>query len=193
METSNVHESHLSRNLRDLATRVASGAQRMARLAGPARVVQLMTPTPRTCTPTDSLQRAAQIMWETDCGCVPVVEADGRAVAMITDRDICMAAYTQGRSLKDISVSSAASPTLVAAHVGDRLDAAERLMQAHQVRRLAVVDSNGRLAGVLSLSDIVRHARYWLRAKGLGTNRILITFAAICQPARRKDSPPAAG
>ena len=72
----------------------------------------LMTAGARTCSLIDSLNLAAQIMWENDCGCVPVVDDDGRAIAMITDRDICMAAYTQGKLLKDMPVSIAASRSL---------------------------------------------------------------------------------
>jgi Mg/Co/Ni transporter MgtE len=67
-------------------------------------VRDLMTTAVRSCTTGDNLQRAAQIMWESDCGVVPVVDRDGRLVGMITDRDICMAAYTQGKPLSHIGV-----------------------------------------------------------------------------------------
>src|SRR5262245_1269543 len=69
------------------------------------RVEQLMTRTVQTCTPSDCLERAAGIMWDHDCGALPVTSADGeepRVVGMLTDRDVCMAAYTQGRALRDI-------------------------------------------------------------------------------------------
>ena len=56
----------------------------------------------------DSLNRAAQIMWERRCGCVPVIDA-GRVVGLLTDRDVCMAAYTQGRRIDDIAVTTAMS------------------------------------------------------------------------------------
>ncbi len=95
-------------------------------------VQEVMTRNPRTCAPDETLHRAAQIMWETDCGCVPVVGSDGRVQAMITDRDVCMAAFTRGRSLAEISVSSAASRTLVTARPQDSLETAEGLMQRHQ-------------------------------------------------------------
>src|SRR5262249_6621023 len=73
-------------------------------------VGQLMRRQLRTCRREDSLNVAAQIMWEEDCGCVPVVEEANlerpRLVGILTDRDICMAAYTQGRPLDAIQVQS---------------------------------------------------------------------------------------
>ena len=71
------------------------------------KVEQLMSRDVKTCQATEMLNRAAQLMWENDCGCVPVVDEDGRAVGMITDRDVCMAAYTQGRLLDALPVASA--------------------------------------------------------------------------------------
>jgi CBS domain-containing protein len=62
-------------------------------------VEQLMTSTVRTCCPNDPLSDAARVMWEADCGCVPVTEecyGSAKVVGVITDRDICMAAFTQG-------------------------------------------------------------------------------------------------
>ena len=123
------------------------------------RVGELMTVEVKACGPGDSLNRAAQIMWENDCGCVPVADDAERVVGMLTDRDVCMAAYTQGRLLAEIPVSAAMSKTVVACRQDDTIAIAEQRMQAHQVRRLAVVDGNGRIAGILSLSDIARSAR----------------------------------
>jgi CBS domain-containing protein len=62
-------------------------------------VGQLMTRNPRVCSIDGTLEQAAAIMWESDCGCVPLVDSEGKVTGMITDRDVCMAAYTQGRTL----------------------------------------------------------------------------------------------
>ena len=118
-------QSNLVKTLNTFAARVVERAHWMA--ARTVRVREVMTPNPRTCGPDDTLQHAAQIMWEADCGCVPVVGADGQVLAMITDRDICMAAYTQGRPLGEILVSGAASHTVVTARESDPLETAERL------------------------------------------------------------------
>jgi len=68
------------------------------------KVRDLMAYEVAACRPTDSLNIAAHLMWEYDCGCVPVVDRENVVVGIVTDRDICMGAYTQGRSLHVISV-----------------------------------------------------------------------------------------
>ncbi len=120
-------------------------------------VRDIMTARVATCSNTDSLHRAAQIMWERDCGVVPVVEAEGRVVGVVTDRDLCMAAYTQGRTLAAIGIASMLSGRLHACAPGDSIDEAIALMRAHRVRRLVVLESKQKLAGVVSLADVARH------------------------------------
>ena len=68
------------------------------------RIEELMTRSPVTCGPDDTLRETAQKMAGSDCGCLPVTAADGsqRLVGMITDRDICMAAQLRGRSLDEL-------------------------------------------------------------------------------------------
>ncbi len=123
----------------------------------PDRVEQLMSRVVATCRPDDRLNAAARIMWERDCGVVPVTMPDGdaeRVVGMLTDRDVCMAAYTQGRPLEELVVSSAMSRTVHACAPGDSLPAALERMAAARVRRLPVVDGAGRLVGLLSFADV---------------------------------------
>ena len=60
------------------------------------KIENVMTRQVRTCAPGDNLNTAANVMWENDCGSVPVVDATGRAVGMLTDRDVCMAAFFHG-------------------------------------------------------------------------------------------------
>jgi CBS domain-containing protein len=122
------------------------------------KVEELMTTDVGACRPFDSVGRSAKIMWERDCGAVPVVDQEGRVIAMLTDRDICMAALTQGRALGEIHVSSAMSRKLWSCRPKDDLKEAEKVMRAHQVRRLPVVDPEGKLVGLLSISDLARVA-----------------------------------
>jgi CBS domain-containing protein len=118
-----------------------------------------MTPHVYTVRPDDSLNRAAQLMWEHECGCLPVVDADGHVVAMLTDRDVCMAAYTRGLPIAAMSVASAASHKVFHVKPEDTIEGVEQLMFSAQVRRVPVVDDNGKLLGLLSLNDIARHVR----------------------------------
>ena len=143
-------------------------------------VNQLMTTNLRTCSPQDTLDCAARIMWENDCGVVPIVESGDRVVGMITDRDICIAAYTQNRLLNQIPVSSIAMKPVVTVRPEDTAQTAESSMQRHLIRRLAVVDGNGRLVGMLSLNDLVRNSGRSNR--DLPPDEVVRTLAAICQP-----------
>lgn len=122
------------------------------------KVRDLMAHEVVTCGPTDSLNVAARLMWERDCGCVPVVGRDNLAVGIVTDRDICMGAYTQGRSLHLIEVRDVMGSPVVSCEPGDDLITAENLMRDNRVRRLLVCDGDGKLVGVISLSDIALEA-----------------------------------
>jgi len=122
----------------------------------PTRVRDVMTREPRTCMPSDPLNQVAQQLWEGDCGALPVIDHDRHVVGMITDRDVCMAAYTKGLPLSQISVSSAMSSGVYTCRPGDSLRSIMDLMSTHQVRRLPVVDEQGRLVGIVSLADVAR-------------------------------------
>jgi CBS domain-containing protein len=123
----------------------------------------------------------ARLMWEFDCGIVPIVsDDDGRLVGVITDRDICMAAYTQGKPLSLIAVSSAMAKEIVACHAADPIESAERLMRENRVRRMPVLDQEDHPVGLISMNDIARVAAH---AKKSGFNRELVeTLATVCQP-----------
>jgi len=108
------------------------------------KVGELMTADAKACGPSDTLNRAAQLMWENDCGAVPVVDQQLRVIGMVTDRDICMAAYTQGRPLAQSRVESAMSHGAYTCAPGDDIASAEKLMCERQVRRLPVIDEEGR-------------------------------------------------
>jgi CBS domain-containing protein len=145
---------------------------------------ELMTRDVKSCNVNDNLQRAAQIMWENDCGAVPVVDADNRVVGMITDRDICMAAYTHGQPLWAIPVSDAMAKQVHGVTGNDPLEVVETLMRRVRVRRVPVLDGGGRLTGILSMNDLARHAHRsgGRKANGLSGDRIVQTLAAVCEP-----------
>ncbi len=142
----------------------------------------LMTKTVCSCSPDDSLQRAAQLMWEADCGALPVVDGENRVVGMITDRDIAMAAYTRGRALWEIPVHGAMAKHVHGVREDDSIDVIEALMSRVRVRRVPVLDGDGRLKGILSMNDLARHTqRSGRKADGLRPDNIVHTLAAICE------------
>lgn len=150
------------------------------------KVEDLMTTEVGSCRPYDAASEAAKVMWEQDCGAVPVVDQDGRVVAVLTDRDICMASFTQGRSLADIRVSSAMSRSLWSCRADEDVKDAEKRMRTHRVRRLPVVDAEGRLIGILSLSDLAREAMSAKRSRAKKKDVVVAdvgeTLGAISTP-----------
>jgi CBS domain-containing protein len=147
------------------------------------RVRDVMTPDPATCRSNDPATTAARIMWERDCGAVPVVDSFGHPIGMITDRDLCMAAYIRGVKLDDLTVDTVMARSAVTCSVSDRLDAAGQAMADARVRRLPVIDADGVVCGVLSINDIIR-ARARRGTKDV--DGVLETLAVISEP-RRND------
>lgn len=150
------------------------------------KVERIMTRKVVACNQNDTLNTAAQLMWENDCGCVPVISADGSGavVGMLTDRDICMAAYTQGKPLTQLPVTCAMAKKVITCKPTDDIRHAEALMRDNHIRRLAVVDDNARLVGIVSLNDIAREAEAERRSgvREVPGAEVAETLAAICQP-----------
>jgi len=146
------------------------------------KVADIMTREVATCAAGDSLNRAAQLMWERRCGAIPVVDQDGRAAGLLTDRDVCMAAYTQGRRLDDVTVDTAMSRPARTCTPTASAEEAEDLMMAYAVRRLVVVDSDGRVAGVVSIDDVARCGAVW---DGRGDVDLERTAMALGEISRR--------
>jgi CBS domain-containing protein len=144
-------------------------------------VSELMTKNAMTCRPDQPLHHAAQIMWDHDCGCVPVVDDFNTIQGMITDRDVCMAALMQGRSLSEIPIGSAMSRAIYGCAPSDDVDKAAELMRARQVRRVPVLDAEGHVLGVLSLGDFAR-ALSSSATNGVTTPTVARTLFDISQP-----------
>ena len=123
------------------------------------RVHDLMNPDVEACRPEDDLSAAAMIMWRRDCGIVPVVQPSSqRVVGVITDRDICMATATRHVPPESLRVGDVMADDVATAEDDEPVAGALGKMRERQVHRLPVVDRDGRLRGVLSISDIARTA-----------------------------------
>jgi len=118
------------------------------------RVQDLMRRPAIACHVHDALSVPAKLMWDHDCGVIPVVRDDGELAGMITDREICMAAYTQGRPLHQILVNSVMARHVIPANPDPKPGDIERSMAEHQVRRVPVGDEDERPVGVLPLGDL---------------------------------------
>ena len=154
------------------------------------RVRDCMTTDLVTCHPEDSDAHAAQLMWERDCGVLPVVDESDRIVGMVTDRDICMGAYTKGETFSTLRVRDAMASEVHHCSPADTLEDALNVMARFQVRRIPVVDDDQHLVGLLSMNDVTL-AIDQLRdrsEKDYLTTAALETLAAICIP-RQAGSP----
>ena len=127
------------------------------------KVEQIMNRSVKVCRPQDSLNKAAQIMWDEPCGAVPVIDDQCKPVGFLTDRDICMAAYTQGKPLEELRVETAMARKVVSCVAEDDLGSAAGLMRQNRTRRLPVIDQDGALVGLLSLDDLACEAARSLR------------------------------
>jgi CBS domain-containing protein len=123
------------------------------------KVKDVMTPNATAIWLTESLADAAKLMWEKDCGVLPIIKDGRRVIGMITDRDICMAAAMKDRNPSGISVEEVMTGQVYAVNPEDNIDQALQAMQEHKIRRLPVVSSEGELEGILSMNDVVLRAR----------------------------------
>lgn len=122
------------------------------------KVKDLMTHHSGTCTMDTNLEQAGLAMWNGDFGVMPVLDDEERVIGIITDRDIAMATALQRRSASQISVRDVAhQANIVSCTAGDEVERALQEMETNKVRRLPVVDDEGHLEGMVSLSDIAAY------------------------------------
>jgi CBS domain-containing protein len=121
------------------------------------QIKELMTVRPRTVKTGDSIVDAAKLMKGEDAGIAPIVDGD-RLVGVVTDRDIVVRVVAEGRDPQATKVEEIASQNLVTIDPQQELDEALRLMAQHQVRRLPVVEDDGKLVGIVAQADVARHA-----------------------------------
>jgi CBS domain-containing protein len=114
-----------------------------------------MTSNPCSIDATQSVAYAARMMRDEDVGVAPIVEGD-KLVGVLTDRDVAVRVVAEGRDPESTTVAEVASKDVVTVDPQQDLDEALRLMAKHQVRRLPVVEEDGRLVGVLAQADVAR-------------------------------------
>ena len=120
------------------------------------KVKEVMTPNPTCCVPGDTAQLVASIMCEHNVGSVSVVvdQQSRKLTGIITDRDLCCSIIAQGLDPKSTPIQQYMRQNPVACRDSDNLDGCERSMQKHQIRRIPVVDADGRCIGIVSQADV---------------------------------------
>lgn len=130
------------------------------------KVREIMTGEVGSCGLETNLAAVARIMWEKDCGSVPVLDHEGRVIGIVTDRDICMALTTRNNLASELTVGDVVAGTIKTCAPDDDVSAALKTMRNDQLRRLPVVDSEGKLAGMLSLNDVILNSKKGKSKKG---------------------------
>lgn len=157
------------------------------------KVGELMTHDVGVCDPDDTLNDAAQIMWERDCGCIPVLHRSGSAkiVGIVTDRDICIATHTLGRPPSSIRVRDVMISPVKTCRVRDSLETAQGIMRKARVRRLPVIDDSDQLAGLLSLADLAGEAgrEHGSPDRSITDREVGETLVGICRPRSGRERP----
>jgi CBS domain-containing protein len=141
------------------------------------KVKDIMTANPRICTPQTTLAEAAQLMWEGDCGMLPVVGDANRLVGVVTDRDLFMALGTRNARASELTVGAVATQKPATSTPDADIQAALSTMKEARVRRLPIVADGGTVTGVLSMNDVVLEAG---TSQGRGRDAVIETLQAIC-------------
>ena len=145
------------------------------------KVKEIMAPNPKAIWLTESLTDAAQLMWENDCGVLPIIKDGRKVIGMITDRDICMAMAMRDQRPSGVSVEEVMTGQVFAVNPEDQIDQALQVMQEHKIRRLPVVNAEGELEGLLSMNDVVLNAKADAAGDGIAYDNVVKTYQAICE------------
>jgi CBS domain-containing protein len=154
------------------------------------KVKDVMTTNAEAIWLTESLADAAKLMWENDCGVLPIIKDGQKVVGIITDRDICMGAAIRDTNPSAISVEEVMTGQVYAVNPEDNIDQALLQMQEHHVRRLPVINAEGELEGMLSMNDIVLNSKASddETEDTIAYDDVVKTYQAICRhpvPAER--------
>lgn len=146
------------------------------------KVEDIMTREVQCCGPDTNLAAAATMMWDSDCGVLPILNVQGQVMGMITDRDICMAASTRNRTPSALTVWETSSGKAITCRLDDDIRTALALMEEGRVRRLPVVDDDGTIRGMLSMNDLVLAAgeHRGRSVPELSAEDVMKTLKAIC-------------
>ena len=138
---------------------------------------EIMTPTPRTCTPADSIGDVARLMRDNDCGAVPIVDS-GRVVGIVTDRDLAIRGLAEGKGT-DARAGDVMTRSPKCCGPDDDIRDIEKMMADRQVRRIPIVDADGHCVGIISQADLAIASRN----TGVSDREVAIVVEAISQPA----------
>lgn len=145
------------------------------------QIQTIMSKPVQVCRSNQSAQSALRLMRDHDCGCIPVVDHDA-VVGIVTDRDIALAAAEADASPSQLRLSQIMTTNVFTVSPHTPIADVEAMMSEQRIRRVPVVDQDGRPVGIVSLNDIARAgaAHSWKSSDGLTARSVAATLAAIC-------------
>ena len=122
------------------------------------KIETVMTKQPICCSPSDTVQRVAQMMQQQDVGAIPVVSdlVSKDLVGIITDRDLCVTAMAEGKDPRTTTIGPYFTKEVITCLPEDPLETCEQKMKQHKIRRIPVVDSKNSCVGIIVQADIAR-------------------------------------
>jgi CBS domain-containing protein len=144
-------------------------------------VGDLMVRRVSVCGPDSNLAEIAAIMWNDRCGAVPVIDEAGHITSMITDRDVCIALGTRNARASEVRVKDVSLPRVFTCNEDEDVHHALDTMVAQNVRRLPVVDAQGKLVGILSVDDILRNAGENIAGTVISCEETVVAVKAILE------------
>jgi CBS domain-containing protein len=145
------------------------------------RAKEIMTKDPECLRGDDTARRAAQVMRDSDCGCVPIVDDAGKVVGIVTDRDLAVRGIAAGKD-PNTKLNDLMTPMATCCGPDDDLKDVEQKMAELQVRRIPIVDAAGRCLGIISQADIAIAAS---KNSSVTDEEVALVVEQISQPSNR--------
>jgi CBS domain-containing protein len=143
------------------------------------KIKEIMTRDVQCCGPDTNLAAAAKMMWDSDCGALPILNVQGQVMGMITDRDICMATATKNKPASEITVWETSSGKAYTCRETDDVHTALDIMKRERIRRLPVVDDDGVLQGIVAMNDFILAAGEGKKGSDLSCEDVMRAMKAI--------------
>ncbi len=128
-----------------------------------------------SCTPSTSVYDAAKLMQENHVGCIPICDNENCMIGVVTDRDLVLRCIASDKNAKETPVSDIMTTNVWTCKPDDEMTNAQNKMGDEQIRRLPVVDNNGKVIGMLTIGDLVKNDLE------LGQNEVSDTLNSICE------------
>lgn len=148
------------------------------------KVKDIMVRAAASCAPRTNLGAAVEILWNRNCGILPIINEEEKVIGVVTDRDLCVALGTRNRLPGEVTVGEVTAGKVFTCRPSDDVHTALATMASEKVRRLPVVNDDGRLEGLLSMDDVVLHSqpRSGGRPSELSHDDVLETMKRLYRP-----------